>query len=136
MPPFDLELPATLEHLAEARHRLRAWLEDEVHDDVARMDLLAVAGEFFLHVIYRTGGLGRARVVAVPRDGGVRLAVTAADAVDGERVRAMAPAGDPLSAGAMGRRLVEGCCDAVQVAAAGSSTIGAECFRSVRSALR
>ena len=129
MPSFDLELPATIEHLGEARRRLRAWLEQEVRDDVARTDLLAVAGEFFLHVIFRTGGLGRARVVAEHGDGGVRLSVTAADAREG--VRAITPATDPLSAGAMGRRLVDGCCDAVRVAGVGSATIGAECFRTV-----
>lgn len=130
MPSFDLELPATLDHLAEARHRLRSWLTDEVGDDVARDDLLAVAGEFFLHVVFRTGGLGRARIVAEHGQRGVRLSVTAANDEGG--VRAMAPATDPLAEGALGRRLVEGCCDRVRVDGRGTASVGAECFRSVR----
>src|SRR5688572_25837562 len=102
MPIFDLELPATLDHLGEARHLLRAWLRQELDDDVAGDDLLAVAGEFFVHVVYRTGGLGRARIVAEHGDGGVRLSVTAAG--EPRPVRTIQPATDPLAAGAIGRR--------------------------------
>lgn len=130
MPSFDIELPATLEHLGDARRLLRRWLADEVADDAACTDLLAVAGEFFLHVVFRTGGLGRARVVAERGADGVRLSVTAAD--DGCRtVRSMAAPRDPLAIGAIGRRLVEGCCDELRVEAVGATTVGAECFRSM-----
>ena len=131
MSSFDIELPATLDHLGEARRRLRSWLGDEVADEVARDDLLAVAGEFFLHVVFRTGGLGRARIVAEPGPTGVRLAVTSASEPSHPPVRLLRPASDPLAAGALGRRLVEGCCDDVRVRRAGGSTVGAECFRSV-----
>src|SRR5205085_3591253 len=62
---FDRDFPATLTSLAEARHQLRAWLADAVRDPNAANDLLTVAGEFFLHVVVRTGGdQGRARLVA------------------------------------------------------------------------
>lgn len=131
MPTFDLELPANLDHLADARHRLRRWLAEEVLDDVARDDLLAVAGEFFVHVVFRTGGSGRARILAERGDGGVRLSVTAA--AERPIVRPMAPSRDPLASGAVGRRLVEGCCDEVRVGGVGTATVGAECFRSVPS---
>lgn len=130
MPSFDLELPATVEHLAEARSRLRAWLADEVADAEAGDDLLTVAGEFFLHVVYRTGALGRARITADHGPGGVRLAVTSARRAPG--VRALAPPSDPLADGALGLRLVEGCCDEIRVAGPGDPTVGAECFRVVR----
>lgn len=131
MPAFDIDLPATLQHLGEARRRLGVWLADEVPDAAARGDLLAVAGEFFLHVVFRTGGLGRARVVAERWDDGVRLSVTAADGCD--TVRSMATPADPLAVGAIGRRLVEACCDEVTVASDGAGTVSAQCFRSVAS---
>ena len=124
MPTFDLELPATIEHLGEARRRLQWWLAEEVLDDVARADLLVVAGEFFLHVVFRTGGLGRARIVADRADEGVRLAVTCA--AEGRERRPLWPRRDPLEAGALGRRLVEGCCTDVRV-----DRGGAACFRPV-----
>ena len=128
MTHFDIQLPATLDHLGDARRRLRAWLSEEVDDRVAAEDLLAVAGEFFVHVVFRTGGQGDARVTAERGARGVRLAVTAAPPAPG--VRALAPAKDPLATGALGRRLVEGCCDEVRVEG-GTVIVGAECFRSV-----
>lgn len=130
MTSFAIELPAALDHLADARGRLRAWLGEEVADEVARNDLLSVAGEFFLHVVFRTGGLGHARIVAERRHDGVRLSVKATD--DRRTVRSIAPPSDPLAVGAVGRRLVEGCCDEVRVEVDGAATVGAECFRTVR----
>jgi hypothetical protein len=129
MPSFVVDLPATVTHLADARRRLREWLEDEVADDLARDDLLAVAGEFFLHVVFRTGGLGRARLVAERGAGGVRLSVTGLD--ERPNVRPLVLPTDPLATGALGRRLVEGCCDEVRVAAAGGAVVGASCYRAV-----
>ena len=128
MTPFALELPATIDQLAPARGQLRAWLASEVADESAREDLLAVAGEFFLHVVYRTGGVGHARVLAERGPGGVRLSVTAAG--DRAGVRALALSSDPLAAGAIGRRLVDGCCDDVRVSTGTpGGVVGAECFR-------
>ena len=129
MPSFVVDLPATVTQLGEARRRLRAWLDDEVPDEVARGDLLAVAGEFFLHVVFRTGGVGRARIVAERGAGGVRLSVTALDRRP--NVRPIAPSTDPLAAGALGRRLVDGCCEEVRVAAASGPVVVASCYRSV-----
>lgn len=131
MPSFVLELPATVDHLAEARRRLRAWLDEELAEPTARDDLLTVAGEFFLHVVFRTGGLGRARVVAEHGGGGVRLAVTSVTSASRATVRPLGLRRDPLAAGAMGRRLAEGCCDEMRVAAGARGTVGAECFRRV-----
>lgn len=136
MTSFDIELPATLAHLGDARRRLRSWLDQEVTDDVAGDDLLAAAGEFFLHVVFRTGGLGRARITAERGPGGMRLAITAAQTPQGRDVRVLAPKHDPLAAGALGRRMVEGSCDQVRVERAGSTTVGAECFRSVEPTVR
>jgi hypothetical protein len=114
--PFDREYPATLTSLADARVELRAWLRTEVADECAADDLLSAAGEFFLHVVVRTGGdRGRARVVAERGPDGVRLAVTAVEVGARAPLRSVALPQDPLSAGSLGRRLVDGCCDEVEV---------------------
>jgi hypothetical protein len=127
---FDRQFAATLDHLADARHDLREWLAREVPDPIARTDLLAVAGEFFLHVIVRTGGAGRARVLAEHAPDGVRLSVTAA--ADEPPVRAIDLPNDPLRVGAIGRRIVDGCCERVRVEA--GAGVGAECWRRVEPA--
>ena len=129
--PFVREYPATLSSLGDARHHLRAWLADEVPDEVAANDLLTVAGEFFLHVVVRTGGdAGRASVVAERGPDGVRLSVTSVRAAGVVRALRLPP--DPLAAGAIGRRLVDGCCDDVEVD--DGERVGARCRRAVRPA--
>ena len=129
--PFDRRYPATLSSLAEARHHLRSWLSEEVTDAVAVNDLLTAAGEFFLHVVVRTGGAqGRVQVHAERGRDGVRLSVTSA--VTAPPVRAIGLPGDPLVAGALGRRLVDGCCDEVEVER--GAVVGARCRRVVADA--
>jgi hypothetical protein len=135
--PFDREYPATVGSLADARHELRVWLRDQIIDDVALHDLLTVAGEFFLHVVVRTGGAhGRARLVAERGPDGVRLAVTAvADETttlrDDATVRALRLPHDPLDAGSIGRRLVDGFCDSLEID--DGSAVGARCWRTLQS---
>jgi hypothetical protein len=126
--PFDRTFPATLTSLASARRALRAWLADAVSDATVAADLLTVAGEFLLHVVVRTGGArGRVRLVAERRPDGVRLAVTSADA--STPVRSIAMPTDPLGDGTIGRRLVDRCCDEVEIEQ--GPTIAARCWRAV-----
>jgi hypothetical protein len=133
MPPaFDRAFPATLSAMAEARAHLRSWLADAVDDEVVANDLLTVAGEFFLHVVVRTGERGRARVVAERGRDGVRLAVTAAAPVATATVRSLALPADPLGAGAIGRRLVDGCCDEREIER--GPTVAARCWRTLEDA--
>jgi hypothetical protein len=106
-------------------------LRDVVADEIACNDLLTIAGEFFLHVVVRTGGdRGRARVFAERGRDGVRLAVTSMDPAT--PVRAIALPADPLGAGSIGRRLVDGCCDEVEIE--GGPTISARCWRTLQDA--
>jgi anti-sigma regulatory factor (Ser/Thr protein kinase) len=134
MPPaFDREFPATLSALAEARAHLRSWLAEAVDDEVVANDLLNVAGEFFLHVAVRTGGeRGRARVEAERGRDGVRLAVTAVAPAATATVRSLGLPADPLGAGAIGRRLVDGCCDEVEIDR--GPTVAARCWRTLEDA--
>lgn len=129
--PLDFELAASIESLAVARRRLGTWLFDQGIDGVTNSDLLSVATEFFLHVVVKAGGVGHARVVAERGPTGVRLSVTAARSVDAVR-RIDLPA-DPLEIGSIGRRLVDGCCDEVEISE-GEGPIGAKCWRAVQSA--
>jgi hypothetical protein len=129
--PFDHTFPATLASLAAARRALRVWLaEDAVVEETAAHDLLTVAGEFLLHVVVRTGGdRGRARLVAERGPDGVRLAVTAVDAATTPPVRSIGLPADPLGVGSIGRRLVDRCCDEVEISR--GPTIGARCWRTL-----
>ena len=124
--PLDLLLPADVDELAAGRAAVRTWLSTQAIDTVAAADLLAVASEFLLHAIVRSGGVGSVRLVGEHHAGGIRIAVTAdAAALDGPR-RLSLPA-DPLVAGALGRRLVERCCDDVLIATTPDGA-SAECW--------
>ena len=129
--PLDFVLAAVVEHLAEVRQQLAAWLLAEGIEGTANSDLLSVATEFFLHVVVKTGGVGCARVVAERTPRGVRMAVTAATAVAPIRRIDLPP--DPLETGSIGRRLVDGCCDDLQISEVDGS-IGVQCWRAVQSA--
>jgi hypothetical protein len=132
-PPFDRDFHATLTAMAEARAQLRSWLAEAVADELAANDLLTVAGEFFVHVVVRTGGgAGRARVTAERGPDGVRLAVTAVASPARGNVRSLRLPEDPLAAGSLGRRLVDGCCDEVEVAE--GPTPAARCRRTLADA--
>lgn len=126
---FALQIPADVDHLAEARRGVRQWLADEGLDAETSGDLLAVASEFLLHAIVRAGGTGTVRLVGERRPDGVRLAVRASAADEGTPRRLRLP-DDPLAAGALGRRMVEACCDDVQIVASGAEA-SAECWRGV-----
>lgn len=126
---FALEIPADVHRLADARHGVRQWLADEGLDPETAGDLLAVASEFLLHAIVRTGGTGTVRLVGQRRPDGVRLTVEASAADEGTPRRLHLP-DDPLAAGALGRRMVEECCDDVQIATSGAEA-SAACWRGV-----
>ncbi len=128
---LDFELAASVENLVVARRRLGVWLLDQGIDGETNSDLVAVAAEFFLHVVVKAGGAGQARVVAERAPSGVRLSVTAAAPADALR-RIDLPA-DPLKIGSIGRRLVDGCCDELKISETAES-IRAQCWRAVRSA--
>jgi anti-sigma regulatory factor (Ser/Thr protein kinase) len=130
---FRQDFPATLEELSHVRQTLGSWLAEEAVDNRSRTDLLSVASEFFVHVVVRTGGLGRARMAAERRPDGVRLSVTAAPPERLELVRRLGLPADPLINGSLGRRLVEGCCDDLKVLE-GAGEVRAECWRSVQPA--
>jgi len=130
--PLDFELAASVESLAEARRRLGAWLLDQGIDGETNSDLVSVATEFFLHVVVKAGGVGHARVVAERATGGVRMSVTAATSADRAVPRIDLPS-DPLERGSIGRRLVDGCCDELEISEADGS-IGVRCWRAVQSA--
>ena len=127
--PFAIAIPADVDHLAEARVEVRRWLADEGLDPVTAGDLLAVASEFLLHAISRSGGAGTVHLVGERRAGGIRLAVRATPVGD-EAPRRLRVPEDPLAQGAIGRRMVEECCDDVQIAPKGVAT-AAECWRGV-----
>lgn len=127
--PFSIEIPADVDHLAGARARLRQWLGDEGLDPSTAGDLLAVASEFLVHAIVRAGGEGTVRLVGERRADGVRLAVRSTTAAASAPRRLLLPS-DPLAAGAIGRRLVEECCDELTIAREGDETT-AECWRGV-----
>lgn len=129
--PLDFELAASVESLAVARRRLGTWLSEQGIDGVTNSDLLSVATEFFLHVVVKAGGVGHARLVAVRASTGVRLSVTAAKS--GDAVRRIDLPTDPLEVGSIGRRLVDGCCDEVELSE-GEGAVRAQCWRAVRSA--
>ena len=126
--PFALEMPADVDHLAGARRRVRRWLADEHIDPVTAGDLLAVASEFLLHAIVRSGGHGAVRLEGERGPRGVRLAVRA-DAAD-VGIRRLRLPDDPLAAGGIGRRMVEECCDDLRVGT-DAATASAECWRGV-----
>lgn len=127
--PFALEIPADVDHLADARRQVRRWLADERLDPVTAGDLVAVASEFLLHAIVRSRGNGAVRLVGERGPGGVRLAVRADIAASSGPQRLRLP-DDPLAAGGIGRRMVEQCCDDLQITT-DSATAAAECWRGV-----
>jgi anti-sigma regulatory factor (Ser/Thr protein kinase) len=122
---LDLELPADLDELAAARTAVRTWLAGRGLDEVATVDLLAVASEFLVHAIVRAGGTGTVRLTGEPSEGGIRLAVRATPRP--AEVRSIGLPPDPLAQGALGRRLVEVCCHDLRIDATGTTL--AECFR-------
>jgi hypothetical protein len=124
---LELEIPASLESLAQGRAAVRTWLQEQGVDAVVASDLLAVASEFLLHAIVRAGGVGSVRLEGEHRPDGVRLAVRAAAAVL-DAPRAIDLPGDPLSQGSLGRRLVDGCCDDLAITT-GDDGATAECWR-------
>lgn len=130
--PLDFELAASVESLAEARRRLGAWLLDQGIDGETNSDLVSVATEFFLHVVVKARGVGHARFVAERATGGVRMSVTAATSV-GRAVHRIDLPPDPLETGSIGRRLVDGCCDELDISEADGS-ICVRCWRAVQSA--
>ena len=130
--PLQLEIPAVLDELAGARRTVRRWLTAEGLEPTVVADLLAVASEFLLSAIVRAAGTGSVRLVGERRPDGVRLAVRAASAAAGAP-RAIHLPGDPLAHGALGRRLVEGCCDSIEITADDDGG-GAECWRRTVSA--
>ncbi len=130
--PLDVEIPASLDALAIGRSVARSWLQDQGLDPAVAAELLAVAAEFLLHAIVKAGGSGQVRLTGEVRTDGVRLSVVTALAAD-DAPRAIALPADPLLAGSIGRRLVEGCCDEFAFTV-GEAGIGAECWRRVHSA--
>ena len=129
MPPlFALEIPSDVTELAGARAGIRGWLTSEVDEPTIAADLLAVASEFLLHAIVRSGGTGSVYLVGERRAGGVHLAVRASIPAHAKLRRLCLP-DDPLAPGALGRRMVEECCDDVRISAGG--TAAAECWRGV-----
>lgn len=132
MMPLDFELEAMVANLPEVRRRLAVWLVDEGIDPATNADLLSVATEFFLHVVVKTGGTGQVRVGAERAARRVRMSVTAAAVViDG--IRRIDLPSDPLRIGSIGRRLVDGCCDDLQISDA-DGAIGVQCWRVVQPA--
>lgn len=130
-PTLQFELAAAVENLAETRRRLGDWLFEQGIVGETNGDLVSVATEFFLHVVVKAAGVGQARVVADRGPKGVRLSVTAAKPV-GVVPRIDLPA-DPLETGSIGRRLVDGCCDELEISDA-DDAIGVQCWRDVQSA--
>lgn len=128
MSSLCLVIPADVEQLASARARVRRWLDEEVPDHDSAADLLAVASEFLLHAIVRAGGVGTVRLDGERSAQGVRLAV-ASDPVIEERPHAIGLPPDPLAPGATGRRMVEACCDHVEVLTGPGAS--AECWRAL-----
>lgn len=132
MTTLDLEIPADLDALAGARSRVRTWLEDQGIEAVIAGDLLAVASEFLLHAIVRAGGAGMVGLVGEHRADGVRLTVRATPAMaDAPRRLGLPP--DPLRSGAIGRRLVESCCDDLAITTDDDGSV-VECWRQLRTA--
>ena len=127
--PFALKIPADVDHLADGRRQVRRWLADEGLDAVIAGDLLAVASEFLLHAIVRSGGNGTVRLIGERGPGGVRLAVQA-EAATVDAPRRLRLPDDPLVDGGIGRRMVEECCDDLRIRTDGA-TASAECWRGV-----
>lgn len=128
-PPFALEIPSDVTELLGARAGVREWLATEIGDPLVAADLLAVASEFLLHAIVRSGGTGSVYLVGERRPGGVHLAVRSSIRADAT-ARVLRLPDDPLAPGALGRRMVEECCDDVRISD-GHSTAAAECWRGV-----
>lgn len=128
MSALSVEIPATVDQLAHARALVRRWLREEGLDASVSDDLLAVSSEFLLHAIVRSGGAGTVRLVGERGPRGVRLAV-ASDPVAAGAPRRLGLPSDPLARGAIGRRMVEQCCDALDVGTGGPAS--AECWRGV-----
>ncbi len=129
---FLLALPASITGLAEVRSAIRDWLEPLVVDREALGDLIAVASEFVLHVLVKSGGSGQIEVSAEHGASGVRLGVRSNAAV-ASAPRAIELPPDPLGPDALGRRIVETCCDEIVVTNDESGT-HLECWRRFRSA--
>ena len=128
-PPLDLLLPADVHELATGRAAVRQWLGAQGLDAVAAADLLAVASEFLLHAIVRSGGVGSVRLVGERHARGVRLAVTAGATAGAGAPHPLGLPADPLVTGGFGRRLVETCCDDLAITTGADGAARAECWR-------
>jgi hypothetical protein len=124
---LELEIPAALDELAAARAAVRAGLLGEALDPEVASDLTAVASELLLHAIVRAAGVGAVGLRGEHRPDGVRLTVRAAAAM-ASSPRAIALPTDPLAPGALGRRVVERCCDDMAIRVDDDGTT-AECWR-------
>lgn len=134
------ELEATAENLAPARRILRAWLATRVADPVTAADLLAVASEFLLEAIAkgdsRHPAVLRAEtglegvIITVEGAAGAALERMGGDRSTGAAILQLRPAADdPLAAGGLGRRIVEGNCDRFELSAEGGR-LTMRCWRS------